>query len=359
MSTFTKRIANSNDDGYKRGSLSWSVGSVVFGDDSYWGDNIVGLRFNSVTVPSGAIINSAKITIRPTGESNYQYYQKIYGIDEDDTADFSSDPTGRAKTTASVDWDPNGFFDETDIDTSNIGSIVQEIIDRAGWSSGNDMGFLILDDGGSSHTVDVYDYSSSPSFCALLTIEYTTGSPSPSPTPSSSPSRSPSLSISLSPSLSPSTSLSSSPSSGDFFGIKISKPGFDVKTETNPENLIFTSAKGVLGWRSTQTISGQTGADGIMTAEYTHSLGYIPMIFCFVTTYGGKLIMAPNSWETTWDGDEQLLERFYFYVDATKIYVKAVAYHYQPVMGGSTTNLAGQTYNFQAVIYFNELNDEH
>jgi len=359
MSTFTRRVASSNDDGTKRGSLSWSTSFTTFGDDSFFGDNIVGLRFNNVTVPSGAIINSAKITFRSTGESNFQYYQKIYGIDEDDTADLSSDPTGRTKTTASVDWDPNGFFDETDIDTSNIGSIVQEIIDRAGWSSGNDMGFLIQDDAGSSHTANVYDYADSTTLCALLTIEYTTGSPSPSPTPSSSESRSPSLSASLSPSLSPSTSNSPSPSSGDFFGMKISKEGYDVKTTTNPENLVFTSAKGVLGWRSTQTISGQTDANGVMTAEYTHNLGYIPMVFSFVTTYGGKLIMVPNSWETTWDGDEQLLERFYFYVDETKIYVKAVAYHYQPVMGGSTTNLAGQTYNFQAVIYFNELNDEH
>ena len=360
MTDFTRRVANSNDDGVKRGSLSWDVGFTYIGDDSFFGDFITGVRFNNVTVPNGATITSAKLTFRPSANSAYNYYLKVYGIDEDDTADLSSDPTGRTKTTASVDWDHAGFTANTDIDTPDIKTIIQEIVNRAGWSSGNDMGFLILDDGGSSHYAQMYDYVDSTSYCALLTISYTTGSESASI--SSSPSVTPSVSMSGSKSPSPSVSVSASvsPSLPEYgFGIKISKSGYDAKTEMNPENLIFTSAFGALGWRSTVDIEGTTDANGKIEAEYTHNLGYIPMIFVYVTNNAGQKIAVPSKWESTWDADETLEENFYWYVYGTKIYVKAYSHHYQPIMGGTDTALVGTTYTFQAIIYFNEMNDEY
>jgi hypothetical protein len=38
------------------------------------------------------------------------------------------------------------------------------------------------------------------------------------------------------------------------YGLKITKPGYDVKTETDIKNMIFTSARGVLGHRNCKTI---------------------------------------------------------------------------------------------------------
>jgi len=71
---------------------------------------------------------------------------KTYGIDEDNTADFSSSPMGRDETTSvttqnvSVPSAGNYFG-------INVRDQVAEITTRSGWSSGNSLGFKIFDNG--------------------------------------------------------------------------------------------------------------------------------------------------------------------------------------------------------------------
>jgi len=173
MSTFTKRVASTNDDGYKKASLSWQTGAVYVGGDTYFGNLTAALRFNNVTIPPGSIITSAKITVRSTAIFENTWNNKVHGIDEDDTADFSSDPTGRPKTSASADWDQINFDDEVEYDITGLAAIVQEIVERPGWVAGNDMGFLIEYDGSPSNSqANFYDYADNPSYAALLTVEY-------------------------------------------------------------------------------------------------------------------------------------------------------------------------------------------
>lgn len=351
MAIFTRRIANTNDDGAKRGTRAWSVAATYMGTDSYWGDTITGFRFNNVTVPQGATINSAKITIKASGESNYQYYLKIYGIDEDDTADFSSDPTGRTKTTAAIDWDQNGYLDETEYDTSDIGTIVKEIIDRAGWASGNDMGFLILDDG-STYETNPYDYADSTSYCALLTIDYVSGaSPSPSGSLSPSGSQSPSASLSQSASTSP------SPTYIYDHGIKISKEGYDVKSSSTTQD-VFTSKKGVLGKRSVDSFIISTDGDGHGNDLDTHSIGYVPITIVSVTAYDGTVVSVPGTHYSDWGADQVLEEVFNYYVGETTIGFIVYAHHYEPWQGGTDTPLASQEYTMNILYCFNEISTE-
>lgn len=108
------------------------------------------VRFTSVSVPQGATINSATLRVAIEfiiGDGSGSLIVKIAGIDEDNTADFSSNPMGRTQTTNTdiAEWPlpAAGNYLERSITT-----IVQEIISRAGWSSGNAMGFLLLDAGG-------------------------------------------------------------------------------------------------------------------------------------------------------------------------------------------------------------------
>lgn len=320
------------------------------------------MRFTNITISQGTTIQNAnlgfKVGTKGSGSGDLQ--AKIYGIDEDNTGSFSGSPLGRTRTDAydQASWSlpPQGEFSN-----HNVTSIVQEIINRSGWSSGNAIGFHILDNG-SPTNVWIYDTNGSK-----LDIVLPSASASASKSASKSASSSPSKSLSPSSSASPSGSTSSSPSptpsrsmsQGDLYGLKISKPGFDVKTETNHENMIFTTDLGTLGWRSTQTVTGITNDEGIVELEYSHNLGYVPMVFVNVTTRDGTKIMVPNSWETTWSDTEQLSESFEFYVDNSKIYFKAYIYHYEPIQGGSSTTVPDQEYNFEAIIYFNELNDEH
>lgn len=324
--------------------------------DSYW-TREAGFRFTNVTVPKNATITYVKITfVADANLAGQTPNLKIQGIDEDNTAVFSSGdkPRLRTKTTAQVDWDYTGSDTSgSSFYTPDLKTIISEITTRAGWASGNAMGFYIKDDGGSnSEYLSIKEYEDGSANAAILTIEYTTGSISLSPSLSLSPS--PSLSSSLSP------SLSVSPSPEQIIrGIKIVKSGFDVKTETDPENMIFTSELGALGFRKVVNVTDQTDANGKIEAEYSHNLGYIPLVAVSVTNYDGDKIIVPGKWESDWVGGEVLEENFYFYVDNSKIYVKVYVHHYEPIQGGSDTDLSGQSYTFEIIIYFNELNDEY
>lgn len=322
MATFTKRI----DSGI-RGVLDnyisirptqWTASQntqvlgrateeVLFEVEYYGGLYNGSFRFTGVTIPAGATITSAKITFTTNsyGGPTNQLYLKIIGVDEDDTAEYVTSPIDTARTrthtTASVDWDPNITFTTQyqTYDTADFTSVVQEIIDRGGWASGNDLGIYIYDDGTAlDKTVGFYSYSSDSSRAPLLTVTYETASPSVSPSSSISPSVSPSASYSPSSSISPSpsSSVSSSPSPSpgptpNQAVIKIAKPGVNVLTNSDIEKFIFTSEAGTLKYFTKQAINISFDANaGDITAkgEYIHNLGYYPYVEVYVSVYIGS-----------------------------------------------------------------------
>jgi len=180
MSSITKRIATDLDDGYKwPGPFShWYTTAIEIGVMTASGIPFsinFALRFTIINIPQGAIINSAKITFQKWWTQTYSLYSKISGIDEDNTANFASDPMSRAETSAKVDWDRSGSWAaDTEYDTSDITSVVKEIVDRPGWSEGNAMGFFVKDDGCTiSSSIAFYDYNRSTTRCAFLTIDFT------------------------------------------------------------------------------------------------------------------------------------------------------------------------------------------
>jgi hypothetical protein len=138
-------------------------------------------RFPGVTVPNGATIDVAYITqISNTGGYAGSILSNIYGVDEDN----HTAPTTLGEwntdhgihTTASVAYDftvinANG----TSMQTPSIVSIIQEIVDRGSWASGNAIGIHIDDDG--TTTSGVWQlwasYENGSRAPANLHIEYT------------------------------------------------------------------------------------------------------------------------------------------------------------------------------------------
>lgn len=136
----------------------------------------VGLRFQNVTIPQGATIDSATIQVyRSYCSGDGPYLGTMYCEDVDSAVDFSTNNNlcNRVKTTASVTWDaPTG--EDGWIDSPDLKTIVQEVIDRDGWESGNDIMFIWW----SGNNVDTKfmqaeDYSTGSALAAKLTIEYT------------------------------------------------------------------------------------------------------------------------------------------------------------------------------------------
>lgn len=265
----------------------------------------IGLRFLNVTIPQGATINSAFIRFVALSTKNPTVDTQIQGVDEDNTAQFdvSPDPQdtpyNRTKTTAVVQWD--GAVSHTanaNLDSPDITSIVQEIVDRVGWSSGNAMGFYLSDDGsGSGEYLSVYEYASDSAKVAILMVDYDSGgSPSMSPSASSSlsvsPSASASPSSSASSSNSPSLSRSPSPSPADTETvIEIAKDGVNILETNSPQSMKFSSRFGTLKYFSKtaiqMTIDGSAG-DFAGKEILTHNLGYFPFAEVFVRVYIGS-----------------------------------------------------------------------
>jgi len=123
-----------------------------------WGG---GMRFLNVTIPKGAAIATAVIRWTSSGSfadpgiDDYDLKSRLSGEDADNPITFSdyTDYAARVKTTATVDFDnPGEWLADAEIDSPDISTIIQEIIDRSGWVSGNAMVIFWDDHAGRTST---------------------------------------------------------------------------------------------------------------------------------------------------------------------------------------------------------------
>lgn len=179
------RIASGNDDVEERtdGSMYMNSSDIELVYDG--GNQTVGLRFLSLDIPQGATIDNASIqfTTDETGGANGTL--TIYAQDANDASAFSTsnnNVSSRTKTSASVNWSPSSWSSIGQAGsaqrTPELKTLVQEVVNRSGWSSGNDMVFII--EGNGERTAESYDGVSGSA--ALLNITYTVGGGS-TPTP--------------------------------------------------------------------------------------------------------------------------------------------------------------------------------
>lgn len=142
-------------------------------------------RFNSVTLPAAATITAATIDlVAGSNQSATTVNLLIRAV----AADNPAAPTtyagaeGATRTTASVAWSSiAAWTSNSTYSTPDISSVIQELVNRGGWASGNSI-VIYIEDNGSSTSGDVYrdirDYGAAPSSSAILNVTYSTGSSS-------------------------------------------------------------------------------------------------------------------------------------------------------------------------------------
>jgi hypothetical protein len=136
------------------------------------------ILFPALTVPQGITITSAYLTVKaystPTTGTLSDIRTKIFANDVDDAAVPTSAANADAKslTTASVDWDPATFAANTIYQSPDITAVIQEVIDRPGWASGNDLMILWKNDGTLSDSRLLTYSVDSGGVVALLTVNY-------------------------------------------------------------------------------------------------------------------------------------------------------------------------------------------
>lgn len=183
---FTSRISLGSDDAEES-----AKGSVVLnGDDielvydtKSTGSQVVGLRFNGISIPNGATITKAYIQFTVDEKTNAGCTLAIKGENIDHAPTFSTannNVSGRSKTTASVNWVPLGWtavgLAGAAQQTPDLKSIVQEIVNRPAWTSNNSMAFIITGTGNGKRTA--YSRESSATKAAMLYVEYQASSSS-------------------------------------------------------------------------------------------------------------------------------------------------------------------------------------
>jgi len=175
MASLSRQVAAGNDDARQ-------VAGVMYLDETtgiIMPANTPGAwaatRFTNITIPPGSTIGT------PTTYSVYVYTSSNDSPDLDalaDDADDSAQPTttandlsNRVLTTAKVTWTA------TNIGTGwkspgDVAAVIQEIIDRPGWASGNAI-TILLDARTTSNDFRFRCYENDPLLAAKLDITYT------------------------------------------------------------------------------------------------------------------------------------------------------------------------------------------
>ncbi len=152
--TFNGTIAASADDASQFSSATVVInGSTSTNLDRV--DEYAGFRWDGVTVPNGAMIESASITVQVFSGTLDEPEHTVYAEAADDPIAFvavANDISDRPGTSTVLWDDPNlgapGRFATPDLTTP-----IQEVVDRGGWVSGQAM--IVIIRGGSDSSRDL------------------------------------------------------------------------------------------------------------------------------------------------------------------------------------------------------------
>ncbi|MFK7923057.1 MAG: lamin tail domain-containing protein [Bacteroidia bacterium] len=150
LATVVSPIGNgSNDASEFAGTVSLSETAISMGEGSS-GGQLVGLRFQNINIPFGQTITAAYIRFRAEGLDTMPVSLSIYGEDIDNAPAFNTNLnnlSSRSLTDSVVYWNPNAwdqyYVSSNRHQSKDLKAIVQEIVDRPGWASGNAISFLI------------------------------------------------------------------------------------------------------------------------------------------------------------------------------------------------------------------------
>ena len=164
----------SADDAEERssGKVLLGSGDLNLGqEDSY--AQTVGMRFTDLAIPAGATITKAYVTFVADEVKTGSSSLVIAGQASDNPATFttaSGSISSRPTTSATVSWSPAGWS-STGVkhQSADISSVVQEIVNRGDWASGDPMVLLVR--GSGERTAESYDGGSAKA--PVLHIEYT------------------------------------------------------------------------------------------------------------------------------------------------------------------------------------------
>ncbi len=173
-------IDGSNDvEQRANGSMYFTSSDIEFLNDG--GIQTIGLRFESLNVPAGASITDATVEfeIDETKSGSSPIEMVISAHDVDDSPVFANvvnNVSDRARTSAVVSWDivnPTPAVGQA-LSTPDLSTLIQEIVDRPGWTNNNTLSLIFEHTSGSGiRTVETYDGEAANA--PTLRVSYSSG----------------------------------------------------------------------------------------------------------------------------------------------------------------------------------------
>ncbi len=172
------RVAANSDDAEEDASGLMDLGSSDLELVYDHSNQTVGMRFNGIDIPQGSTITWAYVQFQVDETDSEATDLIIEGEASDNATTFVSSNgniSSRPRTTASAAWSPPPWMSigEAGYDqrTPDIAPVIQEIVDRPGWASGNSLAIIIT---GTGHRT-AESYNGDPSGAPLLHVEYEIG----------------------------------------------------------------------------------------------------------------------------------------------------------------------------------------
>lgn len=194
MTTVTSQVAISDGDvswhNEGVGSYSRTAATILLGDsDSANFNRWAAVLLPNITVPQGAPVTEAHLTLKATGLTGaIPVPLTIQAHDVDNAAATTSRTTIESwattqATTASVAWDGSStpaltaWVSTTNYDSPDLKTVIQEIVNRPGWVSGNSILLFIKTVRGAFTTAKAMSFrafDNTPLDAAKLTVNYST-----------------------------------------------------------------------------------------------------------------------------------------------------------------------------------------
>ncbi|TFH39512.1 MAG: hypothetical protein E4G95_00940 [Bacteroidia bacterium] len=127
----------------------WDTWDAISGTDQ--GVQVIGIRFPNITIPPGATVLSASIQLTSDASGSEVRQVTIYGEAIGNAPVYTNDlynVSTRVRTTANYVWDIPAWTNEglsgAAQRTGELNGVVQEVLDRVDWASGNALNFIML-----------------------------------------------------------------------------------------------------------------------------------------------------------------------------------------------------------------------
>ena len=176
------RVNSSANDAEQRttGAVITNDNDLDFFNEQGGGNSYshVGVRFTNLAIPVGATITNAYIefTANDSTVSSGSPTFTIRGQNADDTAIFttvSNNIGSRPTTSQFVNWSPPTWTNSSLQQTPDLTNIVQAIVNRGGWASGNSMAFIVTGTASSAYR-EAESYDGNTTEAPRLVVQYTT-----------------------------------------------------------------------------------------------------------------------------------------------------------------------------------------